>query len=623
MSALPVSLVVKSRDVTKEAVALTAASLATVTMMLALQTVWRVDISNIRKLLPLGIVSGVVFWACLRWVLSYRDSGRWRFGEVIQYCLLPALVIGFGNPALDRVMKTHWQIAGINAAGLVLVLLVAVAIYRTRSALVKNVARWLPVGVVVLLAFICTAKFSSLGATDEVTVGNPTDNRPNIVMIVLDTVRADHLKRYGYSRNTMPVLERWSDEALVFKRAISSAGWTAPAHATFFSGLTVSHHGVHYGSGTQVHYLNAFEGVRWLPELLAEEGYHCLAIISNPFATGFGMRGFDRTIVSDRREWYNATIAGLADHFSPLYRRISEPLRWRMPYLDAKQIVDISMRAVPEGGAPVFLFVNFLDAHSPYNPPPGALKRLGLDPGHLYGRYRSYREITRAWPSLPEERSQWLADLYDGEMRYMDEQLDRLLSWIDERFGENTIVVVTSDHGEELGEEGRVGHDYGLPQSILHVPMIVRGPSLPIGELDDVVGIGRLFDFLYLAGAGRNPGVDDFLRVDEFSLISERYPTRFSLVSDLGPEYGRPWVSLFEGGYKAIGPTENDFVMYDIESSGFSREIEDWNDAVADSLRLRIDSYWEQYRDRREETGEVEPTSEEMLKKLRALGYIQ
>ncbi|MCK4410094.1 MAG: hypothetical protein KAW67_08415, partial [Candidatus Eisenbacteria sp.] len=173
--------------------------------------------------------------------------------------------------------------------------------------------------------------------------------------------------------------------------------------------------------------------------------------------------------------------------------------------------------------------------------------------------------------------------------------------------------------GEELGEEGRVGHEYGLSQRIIHVPLFVRGPGLGRGELTDVVSLRSLFGFICSWAKGGSPGVEGLVEADEHGLVSERYPSTVN-ASILGPDYERPWVSVIDGEHKAVGPSQGGFEFYDIEAMGFDCEVVVTDSLLESALRARIDEYWEEFRDQR--TGGDEAPSVRETEALRSLGYL-
>ena len=338
------------------------------------------------------------------------------------------------------------------------------------------------------------------------------------------------------------------------------------------------------------------------PSCWRGEGYDCLAVTANPLAVPKEVRGFDEVIAPRHIDW-SLTIGGLADGALGIFPRFSERLRWRMPYPDAQEVVGIVRRSVPEGTRPLFLFVNFLDAHSPYNSPGE------IGGARLFSRYLSHRQLTMRWSELPPGKKEYLANLYDGELQWIDRNLVELLVWIEERFGEDSVIIITSDHGEELGEEGRVGHEYGLSQALIHVPLFVRAPGVSAGAIHAPVSLLSLHEFIRLSAMGESPSVETLLTSSPQRLISERYPSGYN-VRSLGDDYGRAWVSMIEGGVQAIGPSSYGFELIQLERSGV---------VEAEELREKLDRYWEEHRDRREGADRPMLSEEE----LRSLGYVQ
>ncbi len=633
LTALPGRLVRLTGDRGSLATATASALVATAALVGAMRNAWGFG-------LPVAVVvasvAGLVLWLALCVLVRRMNVGR-SLGSAVSWILTPGLMLALLTDAAVAATRSAWGEAAVGGLAALLLAWFAIARPRRASSQAWRVLEWTPPAVAVLLVVsscLATVRYGTadVSRVPETAESNAADvagtssehpavasSRPDIVLIVLDTLRADHLGSFGYDRDTMPALERWGGEARVYKRAVAPSGWTVPSHASMFSGLTVSSHGMHYSSGTGALRTQAVEGVRWLPEALRDEGYYCVAVAANPGSVPPDVTGFHRVLVPPRAGWANATLAARAGLRSPVLRGVGERLRWRMPYVDAEGIVRITKRSVPEG-APVFLFVNFLDPHSPYNPPDSALESVGASEPQRFGRYIGGCRLNNVWDSLPDGKRDYLVDLYDGELRWLDIHLEELLRWIDERFGEDTLVIVTSDHGEELGEEGRVGHEFGLSQRLIHVPLFIRCGDLAAGESHKLVTTRGLYPFVLASARGEAPDVGVLAAPDEHGLISERYISGRN-VEELGEEYGRAWVSVIEGRRKVVGPGEYGLEVYDIASAGFSQDVSVSDTTAARALGGRIDAYWTENRDTRDAS--LDTMSDAEREQLRALGYIQ
>jgi hypothetical protein len=590
----------RGRSLATESTALVPALLCTYVVLAQSSIVWGLSGSAVGRAAAIAAMVGGVVWAAIRFGLGSEPPAS--------LAIFAPLVLGHAHVAVAGVIKGRGAFM-LDAGLAVLWLAVGWSAARVRRSAWSALLHGAP-GLVAIGAAIAACSLGPRVGPLAQLRGESHHAAPTIVLVVLDTVRADHLDLYGYGRPTMPQLTRWSSGALVFRRAVSPAGWTAPAHASILSGLPVSLHGVHYGE--HVFVTPPRDGVRWLPQELASRGYTSLAITANSFAVPEGVLGFDLVLAPRRNAWHAGTLGALVDHRSPFLDGASERLGWRMPHVDAAGIVDLVTEVVPNGREPHFLLVNLLDAHSPYNPPSSALVALGLEPGRAFHRWRSHRELTRLWESLPMTRGQELADLYDGELRAIDGELARLLQWVERRYAGQAIVIVTSDHGEELGEEGRVGHETGLAQRLLHVPLLIHGPGIDArttGEIADLRGLHR---FMLSLADGGSPDLAALLEPDEFGIVAERYPSGF------GGGSRRAWVSRIEGERKGIGPSAGGFQLFDL-GRDFSRD-EPIETAAGAELRERIDTHWESHRDRRQEQAAI---TDEERSRLRSLGYVR
>ena len=540
------------------------------------------------------------------------DLRRWR-GVVIAAGFLPiAVALTFRLAEADA---SWWPVFG---GGLGALALAALAL-RVRIRGVAAAATLVPLAATVaIVAWSCAHRPSFRGGPELPTRAAP--GRPNLVLIVLDTVRADRLKSYGHHRDPMPRLEAWARGAIRVDRAVSPAGWTSPAHASIFSGRRVSEHGVHYYSHFDVPLprfrTRAVDGITWLPRRLADAGYACVAVSANSLALLPEIDGFHRKLSLNAALVPRTTLGGMASPHLPGLPRIGEWLRWTTPYATAPVVTAIVRESLPATPAPTFLFVNYMDAHSPYHPPRDAMRALGVDPPRLFPRDATHRAITSAWRHLPPERRACLEDLYDAELRGLDEELGDLLAWIDERLGPDTVVIVTSDHGEELGEHGRVGHEYGLAQSVIHVPLFVRARHLGAGVVEGPVDIRRLHDFLVAAAAGESPPLESIVDRHE-AIISERYPS-LANTDHFGQDYARPWVALIRGAEKIVGPSTFGLERFRIDGADFGEEQPTAGPEECDLSRF-LDRYWSVHRDPRRPEDDA---SVEERAILQGLGYV-
>lgn len=309
------------------------------------------------------------------------------------------------------------------------------------------------------------------------------DRPPNIVLVILDTVRAASLSLYGYARSTTPNLDRRSTSAVVFDRAYSTSPWTLPAHVSVFTGRWP----YEFRAGWFVPY----EGEHpTLAEVLRSRGYVTAGFVANTVYAAWES-GLDRGFI--RYEDYPVSAAELllssglgrkAAH-APWIRR----LFGYYDILDRKTATDVTDDFLKwherSDGRPYFAFLNYLDAHEPYLPPAALAERFGPQAPRRpeLHTYQIRRAIRLGRQDMPPEELQAELDAYDATISYLDQELDRLFRTLEDRGDlDNTIVVVTSDHGEQFGEHGLHLHGNALYDPVVRVPLALWfGDRLPSG----------------------------------------------------------------------------------------------------------------------------------------------
>ena len=304
--------------------------------------------------------------------------------------------------------------------------------------------------VSLLLVLGCTSRPAPLPAGDAA--------RPDLVLVSVDTLRADHLSSYGYDRPTSPFMDALAAQGVRFSAARSPAPWTLPAHTTMLTGQLPSTHRVVEDD------LRLDPATPVLPERLRAAGYQTGGFVGTLYVSRvFGFeRGFDRF-----------EDFGLHDEKSNLSGEVV-----------ASEVVDEALRwlgSLP-AGAPAFVFLHVYDVHYTYDPPAPYDTLFDRAPLGSDARYKNYQFYKKRPPSAEQLAHQTAQ--YDEAIRYVSDQLARLRDAM-VAAGRKSRWVVTADHGEELGERGSWGHAHTLYAEQLHVPLIVSGDGLPAGRVVD------------------------------------------------------------------------------------------------------------------------------------------
>lgn len=309
----------------------------------------------------------------------------------------------------------------------------------------------MPRFVRVLLLLVVAA-----GALLAWSTARPRLARPNILLVSIDSLRADHLGAYGYPRDTSPTIDGLAREGVLFEHAISSAPWTVPAHMTLLTGLPPEVHGV------ESRRERLSPDAVTLAEVLQDAGYTTAGFVSGPTVMrryGFdqGFASYDESMVEEKP----ALIGGVVT--SPGLVRLVDAFLTRWHDGDRTQ--------------PFFVFLHMWDVHYDYVPPEDYARRFDPDyTGDLDGR--DFERNPRLTAGMDPRDLQHLVALYDGEIRYTDDHLAQIVGRL-RALGllDDTIVVVTSDHGDEFFEHGQKGHAKTLYDEVLRVPLVVRYPQ--------------------------------------------------------------------------------------------------------------------------------------------------
>ena len=426
----------------------------------------------------------------------------------------------------------------------------------------------------------------------------PPANKPDIILINVDTLRADHLPLYGYARETSPHLARLAQKGTVYENVYSQSSWTSPSVASLFTGRRVDQHRT-----TGSHPLRRREVT--LAERLRGRGYRTAMVSANAIVSSlFAMdQGFGAAIVIDED-----TTNRLAEEVTAEGLRIlSEPRR-----------------------RPLFLYLHYMDPHDPYDPPEPYRSTFGdptkpsTHPAYAEGRVPDdlFEIPQRRADRIPDEDMRTLVSLYDGCILYVDAQLGRIVEAIEASANHReTIVIVTGDHGEAFGERGDVYHGNNLHAEEVSPPLLIARLGDRDGGLRDdrpVQSIDITRTVLEMCGVPvprKLPG-QDLSRTEGQRTDT---PIRIDLAwSD------RDQVALVQGGYKLIFTYPGDVRLYDTIADPF--ELHDlWERGEPNSRQqgqAMLDSIIKMEEDRSSWRPLGDGMDAARIEQLKALGYV-
>ena len=555
------------------------------------------------------------FLLCSAWIV-----GRWLHGRRRWSMARSALALGFGCGVVALAYRSAFEMPprfDAIAMGTLGLLVLA----ELRWPVPRRLATLAVVGAA-LWPTLRLVPMSQRPSRPDTALPpmKPADSARNLLFVVLDTVRADHLAPYGYSRITTPALDAFVREhATRYSRATSASSWTLPSHATLFTGLPP---GVHQATTSRTASGDAIHLATWpgqpldpgfptLAEYMEEAGYATGAILGNCYflRLGFGLdRGFQRYDVRAGAFVFNhLAVAQLTG------RRLYAGHR---AYRAADSITDRALDWLPDSPSerPFFLFLNYFDAHHPYLPHPP------------YDR--AFDEAQPLNALEPERELEAL--VYDRELLGMDAALARLLGGLQERgLFDETAIIITADHGESLGDHGFPKHNWSLYEEVIHVPLYVKPAGGRELELIEAPIRGREVFELALELVGQSVRPDSLVarEAEQWTMAGEWYhcgDSRPELLASMEERTGftldRDLLSWIEQGVKYIVCSKGTVEAYDLSVD--PDEVAPLTlppEQVADA-RERAFAWWREHPPTSSAAPELTVTAED-LERLEAVGY--
>lgn len=476
----------------------------------------------------------------------------------------------------------------------------------------------------------------------------PAREGPNVIWIVWDTVRADRMGLYGHERDTTPFLDEWAREAMVFEDCSSTACSTVPSHAGMFTGKLPSEHGTRFGNS-------------WLDdrhvtvaEVLKGVGYDTYLWAANPhvskeenFAQGFDVvqHPWDRATLQEAVRIVREKVQGDQSSELPAKLESGRGNQWML-----KAAGELAERRLlrwlgkREDDAPFFAFLNYMEAHRPMIPPRSYRERM-MSPEDVDRSYLVDRSWLPMWAycfglhEYAPDELEIMAGTYDATIAELDDLLRSLVAAL-EAAGhlEDTVIVLTSDHGEHLGEHHMMDHQFTLYDGLIRVPLVLWAPGrvepgrsgAPVSNYDLFPTLLELVDVPPPAGLVSSavsllaPRQERVLLAELPSTFSEPFGVLKNSYPDFDPTpWDRTLVAYRDGPLKLIGSSNGDYELYDLE-----RDPEEANDlfhpedARSQRMLQGMAEFMQSMQQAESGTGPSRGPSAEHLARLKALGYV-
>lgn len=447
----------------------------------------------------------------------------------------------------------------------------------------------------------------------------------NVLLVTVDSLRADHVGCYGYDRETTPVLDGIADDAAVFENTFAHACSTRPSFPT----ILTSSYPMMYGG-----YENLSTERTLISEVFDEAGYRTGGFHSNAYLNpefGYG-RGFDtfhdsmtdpgalarlRQFVKNNLDKDGLIYQTLASAFDTAERQAGANIG--SAYVDADKITDHAIEWLEGGTSDTddFLWVHYMDVHHPYLPPEEFQREFRDEPISERRAIQLRRKFIQDPDEVTDEELADIIDLYDAEIRFTDSEIGRLLDAADRTWDDYTVAV-TADHGEEFKDHGEFSHFAKFYDEVLHVPLIYRDNTYD-GRYDDLVGLLDVSPTLVDSAGLDVPS--NFYGASLQSLLEDDSWDRTEILGDWAADMdGDRRYAYRDHEWKYIQRPRGE-ELYDLtEDPNEQENLIDEEPPILDDLRAAIDRHEEEIDQTRVDVETVE-MDEEVKQQLRDLGY--
>jgi arylsulfatase A-like enzyme len=620
-----------------------------------------------------GLAMGVFLWILSLFSRKISESTTPALVAASLFIVLTLFAFGWGYMntqvlATDFSTLLSWKSLLVD----LLILLIAIAIAFLVHRLVR---RWrglyahstrLLIGISVLLILLMVAsvvvgQLIDVARTPKqvTTAVRPVDpDRPNILFLLIDCLRKDHMSVYGYERDTTPTLDNLARQGVLFTEAIAPSSHTKTSTPSILTGLYPHHHHVlQIGQALS-------PGLLLIPEVLREHGYRTCMLSANPIVSP--QFGFDQgadLYYSPRGSIRQSLFVGHIIHF---LNRSGSPLKKKPGFSQLLKVLHVVSSGIerrlygPSGGLsdyraeglhrmllsflsrgsdrPYFAYVHYMEPHKPYHPP-GEYGTL-YDPHRTTDRVHRYPEIFRGkvlpfdvGPELPPEDLYNLVAQYDGEIRYCDDQIGHLLKQLLESGHlENTLIVVTADHGEEFYDHQGWGHGQSVFQELINVPLFFwwKDHIMAPTTVDQYVSLVDLAPTLHEAAAiDASPATDgrSLIRwVDQGDDLVVDVSEGGRVISEFDWG-GRSSAALIDGRWKYITAqkgSQQEEMLFDLVAD--PEEMVDLSDRHPEqvaALREALDLFRSSAPERSAADAVPIKVDEATRERLKALGYVE